>query len=275
MAKSRETVDAETAARITNMLNESEIGMSPDDPFRAVIWPRSQLCKVQDLSSVVNLRDYPCQRRLIHILCLREDVLSDRVVVLTVLPTIADAGYMITLLLFMCDYDGQNMTGVEGYPLTFSDDEIVKRQMETFLAKKNRSTQFKSVEALLAQDEITGSDEHALRALSMAITFEQYAFSPGATIKQRPTLRYVLNRSPPKREWPAIEIINLRLPEKKENSDSEGRELTIRFYVKGHFRRQWRPSTKDHKLIWIDEHIRGPEDAPLKPKPTKIYKVTK
>ena len=42
--------------------------------------------------------------------------------------------------------------------------------------------------------------------------------------------------------------------------------LTSRIQVRGHFR--WQACGKgraQHKLIWIDDHIRGPEDARLKP----------
>lgn len=36
-----------------------------------------------------------------------------------------------------------------------------------------------------------------------------------------------------------------------------------RWVVRGHWRRQWHPSTKDHSTIWIDEHTSGPAEKPL------------
>lgn len=272
MAKRGEVVDAETAAKIAYTFNNAEGGM--DDPFRAIIWPQSKLNQIENVPTVVNLLDHPCRRNLIHLLCM-DDRLYDRLVWLATVPTISDYGYMITIMFGTCNYDGDDLTGYEGYPLAFSDDEAIKIKMQAYLAQKNKSTRFSSVESLLAQPDLTPFEERSLFNLRLAIALEQFAFSPRTVIKQRPTLKQAMNRNPVKREWPAIEIVNLRLPEKKENPDAEGRELTIRFYVKGHLRRQWRPSTKDHKLIWIEEHIRGPENAPLKPKPTKIYKVTK
>jgi hypothetical protein len=44
---------------------------------------------------------------------------------------------------------------------------------------------------------------------------------------------------------------------------SEGRRLTRRSIVRGHWRQQWYPSRGDHRPLWIDPHIRGPEGAPL------------
>jgi len=40
-------------------------------------------------------------------------------------------------------------------------------------------------------------------------------------------------------------------------------ERTHQWTVSGHWRNQWRPSTKDHTRLWIEEHRAGPEDAPL------------
>lgn len=44
---------------------------------------------------------------------------------------------------------------------------------------------------------------------------------------------------------------------------AEGKEYSYRWFVRGHWRKQWYSSTKTHKAIWIHTHIKGPEDAPL------------
>lgn len=36
-----------------------------------------------------------------------------------------------------------------------------------------------------------------------------------------------------------------------------------RWLVRGHYRRQWKPSTQSHSRIWIEEHESGPVDKPL------------
>jgi hypothetical protein len=42
-----------------------------------------------------------------------------------------------------------------------------------------------------------------------------------------------------------------------------GREYSVRWVVRGHWRRQWYPSQNRHIPIWIMDYIAGPEDAPL------------
>jgi hypothetical protein len=131
------------------------------------------------------------------------------------------------------------------------------------------------VEALSSKPALTSSDEFELLMLRSAIELEQFAFSPRTSFKRREPSKQTMNRVPSLKRWPPIEIVNLRLPEKREAPHSEGRKLMIQVYVKGHLRWQWYPSLQTHKLIEIKEHIRGPKDAPLKPKPTKVYKVTR
>lgn len=46
--------------------------------------------------------------------------------------------------------------------------------------------------------------------------------------------------------------------------DGDGRHVSVRFPVSGHVRWQPYPSTGNVKPIWIDEHDRGPEDAPYR-----------
>lgn len=40
-------------------------------------------------------------------------------------------------------------------------------------------------------------------------------------------------------------------------------EWTHRWVVSGHWRNQWYPSTQSHSLIWIDPHVKGPEEKPI------------
>lgn len=48
------------------------------------------------------------------------------------------------------------------------------------------------------------------------------------------------------------------------DDESPGREYTCRWMVKGHWRQQWYPSRQVHRPIWINPHIKGPDDKPLK-----------
>lgn len=63
-----------------------------------------------------------------------------------------------------------------------------------------------------------------------------------------------------------IRVLHLRAFENEDPSwHGEGTpfEYAHRFIVRGHIRNQYFPSTKDHRLIWIDPFMKGPKDAPL------------
>jgi hypothetical protein len=63
-------------------------------------------------------------------------------------------------------------------------------------------------------------------------------------------------------------ILKLRRHSTGGSGDGEGSRLDYRTIVRGHWRNQWYPSLgasgdpDSHRLIWIDPHVRGPEDAP-------------
>lgn len=270
MAKRGEVVDAETAEAIVYWCKSRAFDSHGYlENIRPVIWPKK--LAEQALSWRNEPHGWPLpQRYLVHLICLEDYIL----VVMVTPELIHDKFAGVMCAQYQASYDGTVTHDRPGiiFVSDKSDQDHLQLMMDTFnkdFPQNEARTEVYTINKLLAtQDE-------RLHVLAQASAYESFAFSPYTTFKQRPTFRQALSRTPTKREWPAIEIINLRLPEKKEDSDSEGRKLTICFYVKGHLRRQWRPSTKDHKLIWIKEHIRGPKDAPLKPKPTKVYKVTR
>jgi len=72
---------------------------------------------------------------------------------------------------------------------------------------------------------------------------------------------------------PVIHVVSLRpsATPRTVGGDSE-RKFHHQWWVRGHIRAQWHPSIKGHKLIWIDEHLKGPNDAPMI---SKIYDVNR
>jgi hypothetical protein len=48
-----------------------------------------------------------------------------------------------------------------------------------------------------------------------------------------------------------------------DDSGSGTRDYRHRWIVRGHWRNQYYPSRDDHRPIWIDPHLAGPEDKPL------------
>jgi hypothetical protein len=68
-----------------------------------------------------------------------------------------------------------------------------------------------------------------------------------------------------------VNVIQLRQRFTESDTQDHGADVTDgvvrhryhRWWVRGHIRAQWYQSTKDHKLIWIREHLRGPDGAPM------------
>jgi len=49
----------------------------------------------------------------------------------------------------------------------------------------------------------------------------------------------------------------------RDEAEREGRDWQHHWWVSGHYRAQWHPSTKSHRVIWIAPHVKGPLDKPL------------
>lgn len=61
-----------------------------------------------------------------------------------------------------------------------------------------------------------------------------------------------------------ITYVTLRRAHNREASgEGEGVEFSHRFIVSGHWRHQFYPSRGEHRLIWINPFIKGPDDKPL------------
>lgn len=75
---------------------------------------------------------------------------------------------------------------------------------------------------------------------------------------------------------PRYSVVRLRRPKRAATDHNEEREaawrLSYRTITRGHWRQQWYPSLQTHRQIWIDEFIRGPEDAELVIKP-RVFDV--
>lgn len=67
------------------------------------------------------------------------------------------------------------------------------------------------------------------------------------------------------KEPPELRIVKLRANESRiyERSESEGREWSMRWVVRGHWRSQWFPTKKAHSQVWIAPYIKGPEGKPV------------
>jgi hypothetical protein len=66
------------------------------------------------------------------------------------------------------------------------------------------------------------------------------------------------------REPPMVRGVRIRHPENRPAPDGTGdRAYATRWTVRGHWRRQWYPNRGEHRPVWINPHIKGPDGAPL------------
>lgn len=64
-----------------------------------------------------------------------------------------------------------------------------------------------------------------------------------------------------------VSVVTLRRQRHPDAFDHEAGEVDWRWQwvVRGHWRNQYYPSIKEHRQIWINPHMKGPEDRPIKP----------
>jgi len=69
-----------------------------------------------------------------------------------------------------------------------------------------------------------------------------------------------------------VAVVELRRAAREavEAYNSESRAYQHRWWVSGHYRRQWQPSRQTHEVIWIAPYLKGPTDAPML---DKVYAV--
>lgn len=76
---------------------------------------------------------------------------------------------------------------------------------------------------------------------------------------------------------PIVRVVELRrrVAEVRGDHGHEDIAWTCRWLVRGHWRRQWCPTIRAHKPIWITPYVKGPEDKPLKPARATVFAVVR
>lgn len=70
-----------------------------------------------------------------------------------------------------------------------------------------------------------------------------------------------------------VAVVTLRhINQQTNESTGDSREYRHQWWVSGHYRQQWHPSTQRHEVAWIAPHVKGPDGAPFLP---KVYKVAR
>jgi hypothetical protein len=71
---------------------------------------------------------------------------------------------------------------------------------------------------------------------------------------------FLADRRPAPTRTPAT-VDQQDTPERGETAGD--REYRVRWVVRGYWRNQWYPSRQEHRPVWINPHIKGPEGSPL------------
>jgi hypothetical protein len=72
---------------------------------------------------------------------------------------------------------------------------------------------------------------------------------------------------------PILRVISLRRLEAARPKDGKPKPVDWQWQweVRGHWRNQHCPSTGEHKPVFIEAYVKGPEDKPLKPPGLKLF----
>src|SRR5260370_32850113 len=71
-------------------------------------------------------------------------------------------------------------------------------------------------------------------------------------------------------------VITLRAPQHRRDPDapdSQPVDWQHRWIVRGHWRNQYYPGVGAHAPVYIVEHVKGPEDKPLKPVCGRLFRI--
>jgi len=120
-------------------------------------------------------------------------------------------------------------------------------------------------------DDYDADQQHSLGpALAMLAFLNSPYISNDRQRLDRPTRR-ALAKASARSVDPIIHVVALREADTLHGvADGTGREFHHQWWVRGHIRAQWYASRNGHKLIWIREHLKGPNDAPII---RKVYDV--
>lgn len=72
---------------------------------------------------------------------------------------------------------------------------------------------------------------------------------------------------------PDLRVVTLRKREPTYEGDSRAVDWQHRWIVAGHWRRQWFPAARDHRPVYIQPYLKGPEDRPLLGPREAIYRA--
>lgn len=116
----------------------------------------------------------------------------------------------------------------------------------------------------------------ARHGVNLVLSMLAFLNSPYVNVTERPMPRQWRRHAEGVEAQQALEglvaVVELRAEaqEAVEAYNAEAPAWKHRWWVRGHFRKQWHPSTQTHELTWIAPFLKGPADAPML---QKVYAV--
>jgi hypothetical protein len=108
---------------------------------------------------------------------------------------------------------------------------------------------------------------HEREALRVVLSMFAFLRSPFTEVTQRLLPRQLRRHGEltPEDAKATVAVVELRQAAREavEAYNAESPAWKHRWWVCGHFRRQWQPSTQAHEVIWIAPHLKGPEGLPM------------
>jgi hypothetical protein len=121
-------------------------------------------------------------------------------------------------------------------------------------------------------------DDAPRRMFQFVLAAQQWLSQRILTTREAPLPRHARRRAEREiQQAPSVNVIALRAYEPSRTPTAQGREVdwSYRWIVSGHWRKQYHPSTGENVPTWINPHIKGPEDKPLKVDGPRVFGVVR
>lgn len=125
-----------------------------------------------------------------------------------------------------------------------------------------------------------GNATHALRLQFFAsfLTFINETITTRRVVEPSRAARRRFQSQTRQDDVQPIQVIELRRRQYEtveREGESEHRDYSCQWVVRGHWRNQWYPSQGRHQPKWITPYVKGPEDKPLKTPRANVFAVVR
>jgi hypothetical protein len=130
----------------------------------------------------------------------------------------------------------------------------------------------------LEQHGAIGDDDAPRRMFQFVLAAQQFLSQRILTTEEASPARPVRRRAEKEiQHVPCVNVIALRAYESHRSSPAERRgvDWSHRWIVSGHWRKQYHPSTGENVPTWINPHVKGPDDKPLKVDGPRVFGVVR